>query len=180
METASVLDSQTVSIGLLIGRLVVGLLMAAHGAQKLFGWFGGHGVEGTGKFFGSLGFEPGRLFATLAGLAQVGSGLLIALGFLGPIGPAIMLSVMIVAGISVHWRNGLFATNDGIEVPLLYATGAVALAFTGFGRYSLDAVVGPTVLKAPAVTLIALAVGIVGGVVNLVLVRKAPATSTDS
>jgi putative oxidoreductase len=176
MESSSVLDSQTVSIGLLIGRLVVGLLMAAHGTQKLFGWFGGHGLEGTGQFLGSLGFEPGRRFATLAGLAQVGSGLLIALGFLGPIGPAIMLSVMIVAAMSVHWRNGLFATNDGIEVPLLYATGAVALALTGFGRYSLDAIVGPTALEAPAVTLIALAVGIVGGVVNLVLVRKAPAT----
>ena len=90
MDTAYALDRQTVSIGLLIGRLVVGLLMAAHGAQKLFGWFGGHGLEGTGRFFGSLGFRPGRRFATLAGLGELASGLLIALGFLGPVGPAIM------------------------------------------------------------------------------------------
>ena len=171
MDTAFALDSQTVSIGLLIGRLVVGLLMAAHGAQKLFGWFGGHGLEGTGHFFGSLGFKPGRTFATLAGLGELGSGLLIALGFLGPIGQAVILSVMIVAGISVHWRNGLFATNNGIEVPLLYATAAIALAFTGFGRYSLDAALGLTALSAPTATFIALGVGIIGGILNLTVGR---------
>ena len=168
------LDPQTVSIGLLVGRLVVGLLMAAHGAQKLFGWFGGHGLEGTGEFFRSIGFQPGRTFATLAGVAELGSGLLIALGLLGPIGPAVLLAVMIVAGISVHWRNGVFAMNGGIEVPLLYATAAVALAFTGFGHYALDTMLGLTALSAPTVTLIALAIGVVGGILNLSL-RKAPA-----
>jgi putative oxidoreductase len=174
VQMAQAVDPGTISLGLLIGRLVVGLLMAAHGAQKLFGWFGGHGLEGTGKFFGSLGFQPGRTFATLAGLGELGSGLLIALGLLGPIGPAILLSVMIVAGISVHWRHGLFATNNGIEVPLLYATGAVALAFTGFGRYSLDSTLGLTGLSAPTVTLIALGVGIIGGIANLSVRWKAP------
>jgi putative oxidoreductase len=178
MDTAYALDRQTVSIGLLIGRLVVGLLMAAHGAQKLFGWFGGHGLEGTGRFFGSLGFRPGRRFATLAGLGELASGLLIALGFLGPVGPAIMLSVMIVAGISVHWRHGLFAVNNGIEVPLLYATAAIALAFTGFGRYSLDAILGLSAFSAPTMTMIALAVGLLGGLLNLGLRRDAPAAPT--
>ena len=178
MDTAYALDPQTLSLGLLIGRLVVGLMMAAHGTQKLFGWFGGHGLEGTGQFFGALGFNPGRPFATLAGLGELVSGLLIALGFLGPLGPAIMLSVMIVAGISVHWRHGLFAANNGIEVPLLYATGAIALAFTGFGRYSLDAMLGLTGLSAPTVTSIALAVGIIGGILNLTVGRNAPAGPT--
>lgn len=167
-------DVQTLSLGLLIGRLVVGLLIAAHGAQKLFGWFGGHGLEGTGQFFGQLGFRPGRRYATLAGLGEAGSGVLIAVGFLGPLGPAILLSVMIVAGMSVHWQHGLFATKNGIELPLLYATGAVALAFTGYGRYALDARLGFTALSAPRLTLIALAVGILGGVANLALRRNAP------
>src|SRR3954463_9882815 len=103
------------AIGLLILRLVVGLTLTAHGAQKLFGWFGGYGLTGTGGFLEQLGFRPGRLFAAMASLGEVGSGVLIALGLFGPIGPAIMLSVMIVAAISVHWQHGVFATSNGIE-----------------------------------------------------------------
>src|SRR5688572_170698 len=99
--------------GLLLARLVLGLLMAGHGAQKAFGWFGGHGLAGVSGFFDSLGFRPGRLFAIAAAYGELVSGLLIALGLLGPIGPAIMLSVMIVAAVSVHWRNGLFVTSNG-------------------------------------------------------------------
>src|ERR1700676_3808151 len=104
--------------GLLIGRVVFGLLMAAHGTQKLFGWFGGYGLAGTGGFFESLGFRPGRFFAALASSAELVGGTMVALGFLGPIGPALMLSVMIVAAASVHWHHGLFAASNGIEVPL--------------------------------------------------------------
>src|SRR6185295_19805757 len=95
-----------VSVGLLVLRLVVGLAIAAHGSQKLFGWFGGHGLAGTGGFFEMLGFRPGRTFALAAGLTEFISGILIALGFLGPVGPALMLSVMIVAAVTVHWKNG--------------------------------------------------------------------------
>src|SRR5205814_7539283 len=86
--------------GLLIARLVFGLLMAAHGAQKLFGWFGGHGLAGTAGFLESLGFRPGRVFATAASLAELAGGLLAALGLLGPIGPALIVSVMIVAAMT--------------------------------------------------------------------------------
>src|SRR5215211_3817615 len=100
---------QTLSIGLLVIRLVIGLVMAAHGAQKLFGWFGGYGLNKTGEFFVHLGFQQGRAFATAASVAEITSGLLFALGFLGPVGPALMISVMIVAIITVHWSNGLFA-----------------------------------------------------------------------
>ena len=150
--------------------------MAAHGSQKLFGWFGGHGLAGTGVFFEGLGFHPGRVFAALAAISEVGSGLLIALGLFGPIGPALMLSVMVVAAVSVHLPNGLFAASNGIEIPLLYGTGAVALALTGPGRLSLDALLGLTPLWTSTLSLTELAAGILGGAANLALRRRpAPA-----
>ena len=161
-------------LGFLIARLVIGLLIAAHGTQKLFGWFGGHGLKATGEFFGNLGFQPGRLYATSAGLGELVGGLLIALGFLGPVGPAILLAVMIVAAISVHWRNGLFATTNGIELPLLYGTAAVRFALAGPGRYSLDSLLGTHIEWTPALIWAALAVGLAGGIANLALRREPP------
>ena len=161
-------------LGFLIARIVLGALMIGHGAQKLFGWFGGYGLAGTSGFFENLGFRPGRLFATAAATGEVVSGLLIALGLFGPIGPAILLSIMIVAAVSVHW-HGVFATSNGVEVPLLYATGAIALALSGFGRFSLDAVLGLTSRWTPAVVAGALAAGVAGGIVNLSL-RRAQVT----
>ena len=165
------------NIGLLLLRLVLGLLMAAHGSQKLFGWFGGHGLAAVSGMFESLGFRPGRLFAAAAALSEFGSGLLMALGLCGPVGPALMLAVMIVAAISVHWRNGLFAMSNGIEVPLLYATGATALALTGPGGYSLDALLGLTSVWTPALRLSALGIAVIGGVANLAA-RRTPAPTT--
>lgn len=159
-------DEQTLAIGVLLVRLVTGILMAMHGAQKLFGWFGGYGLNKTGEFFVNLGFWPGRGLAVLASLTEIASGVLVALGFLGPIGPALMISVMIVAMIAVHWKNGLFATNNGVEVPLLYSTVALGLALIGFGRFSVDVRLGLTDRWSPAVTSIVLAIGIVGGLVS--------------
>src|SRR5262245_14931939 len=149
--------------GLLIVRLVFGLMMAAHGAQKLFGWFGGYGFAATAGFFETIGFRPGRLMAFAAGFGEFASGLLVAIGLLGPIGPALMLSVMIVAS-SMHWAKGLFVTSGGIEVPLLYAAVAAGLAFTGFGSLSFDAALGLAPLWSGAVVGTALAVGIAGGI----------------
>ena len=103
--------------GRLIARMTIGGLFIGHGTQKLFGWFGGHGLAGTGGFFEMLGFKPGRLFALAAGATETLSGILLAAGFLGPVGPALMLSVMIVAAVTVHWKNGYFATSNGIELP---------------------------------------------------------------
>src|SRR5262245_57817059 len=162
------------SAGLLIARLVFGLLMAAHGTQKLFGWFGGYGLSAVSGYFETLGFRPGRLFAATAAAAEVVGGLLVAIGFLGPFGPALVLSVMIVAIFAVHLQHGLFATSNGIEVPLLYAAAAVALAFTGPGGYSVDQALGVTTLSTPAVVLGALVAGAAGGALNLAI-RRGPA-----
>lgn len=168
-------DVTTAATGLLVARIVLGLLMTAHGSQKLFGWFGGHGLAATGGMFESLGFRPGKMFAAVAAATEFASGILVVLGLLGPIGPALMISVMIVAGASVHLRNGLFAMSNGIEVPLLYATGAAALALIGPGAYSLDAALGLGNLSSPVVAGIALAVGILGGLGNLMVRRPAVA-----
>ncbi|HJW93600.1 MAG TPA: DoxX family protein [Thermoanaerobaculia bacterium] len=159
--------------GLLIARLIFGLLMAAHGAQKAFGWFGGYGLNGTAGFMENLGFRPGRLFAAAAAYSELIGGLLVALGLLGPVGPALFVSVMIVAAVTVHW-HGVFANQNGVEIPLLYATAAVALALTGPGRFSLDALLGLQWLSTPLIATIVLLAGAVGGFANLTLRRPAP------
>jgi putative oxidoreductase len=119
-----------------------------------------------------LGFQPGRAFAAVASAAEIASGLLIALGLLGPVGPALMISVMIVAALTVHWEHGLFAANNGIEVPLLYATTAFGLALVGFGPYSLDAWLGIADRWTLTATMLVLGAGIVGGFANLSLRRR--------
>lgn len=158
--------------GLLLARLVFGLLMAGHGSQKLFGWFGGYGLAGTGGFFEQLGFRPGRFFAAIAGATELVAGLLLALGLLGPLAPALIVSVMLVAMATVHWQHGLWASNNGIEVPLLYAVAAVALALTGFGAYSVDAALGLT--WSAEVAWIAVGMGVLGGVANLAIRKTTP------
>jgi putative oxidoreductase len=159
--------------GLLLVRLALGLAIAAHGAQKLFGWYGGYGLAGTGGFFESIGFRPGKLFAGAAGASEVVGGLLIAAGLFGAVGPMLVLSTMIVAAVSVHAKNGFFAASNGYEIPFLYAAGALALAFAGFGTVSLDALFGITLTSQPAVVWGLVVLGIVGAVLTLAL-RKAP------
>jgi putative oxidoreductase len=178
MSTTYVTDAATLGTGLLLARLIVGVLMAAHGSQKLFGWFGGYGLAGTAGFYEQLGFRPGRLFVVVSSLAEVAGGILVALGLFGPVGPALILSVMIVAAVSVHWGKGLFAGTNGIEVPLLYAASAVALAFTGPGPFSLDAMLGIEHIWTPAIKVAALAIGVAGGVVNLLARRPAAVAAT--
>lgn len=163
--------------GLFIARVVFGFLMAAHGTQKLFGWLGGYGITGTAGFFQSLGFRPARLLTILASASELAGGLLLALGFLGPIGPALIVAVMIVAMASVHWTNGLFAATNGVEVPLLYMAAATALALTGPGLYSVDAATGLTSMWTPTLDWVVLAIGALGGIANLALRHPAPATA---
>jgi putative oxidoreductase len=130
-----------VSYGLLLLRVVLGGIMFAHGAQKLFGWFGGHGRQGTAGFFGSLGFRGASALAVLVGLAEA-SGVLLALGFLTPLAAFGIAVVMVVAIATVHWTKGFFAGNGGYEFNLLILAGAVALAATGPGRFSIDNAIG--------------------------------------
>jgi putative oxidoreductase len=167
------LDVASISGGLLIARLVLGLALAAHGSQKLFGWFGGYGLAGTGGFFEGLGFRPGRLFAAAAGVAELAGGLLVTLGLFGPIGPALIISTMLVAIVTVHWSHGFFATGNGFELPFLYAAGVLALAFTGFGAFSLDAVLGLAGLESPALGAIAVIAGVLCALGTLVLRQPA-------
>lgn len=176
--TSYATDAFSLGTGLLIGRLIIGLLMAAHGIQKLFSWFGGYGIAGTAGYFEQLGFHPARLFVVTASVTELAGGLLMALGLLGPVGPALLLSVMVVAAVSVHWGKGLFAGTNGIEVPLLYAAAAIAFAFTGYGPFSLDAALGIGQPWTPTLKAVTLAVGALGGVVNLLARRSAPAAAT--
>ncbi len=130
------------SIGLLILRLVVGLALAAHGTQKLFGWFGGYGLAGTAGFLEQLGFVPGRRNALFAGLAETAGGLLLALGLATPVAAAMIVAVMVVAAVSVHLKHGFFVHNQGYEYTLVLAIVALTIAFTGPGPISLDALLG--------------------------------------
>jgi len=166
------------SAGLLFVRLVFGVLIAIHGTQKLFGWFGGYGLAGTGGFFESLGFRPGRLFALTAGLAECGGGLLLAVGLFTPVGTAAIVSVMIVAIGTVHWPNGLLAATNGVELPLLYGAAAACLGLTGPGPYSIDDALGLTSWWTPPLTAAVMALGVVGGFANLALRRRAQPART--
>jgi putative oxidoreductase len=129
-------------LGLLILRLAVGLTLAAHGAQKLFGWFGGGGLDATGKGMETLGFVPGRRHAFLAGLAETGGGVLLALGFFTPIAASILVGVMFVAAVSAHIKRGFFVMTGGYEYTLVLGAAALTAAFTGPGLFSLDAALG--------------------------------------
>jgi putative oxidoreductase len=126
------------NLGLLILRLVVGLLFVGHGAQKLFGIWGGHGLAGTAGFFEGIGLKPGRAHATSAGLLEFGGGILLALGLLTPIASLALIAVMTAAVITVHYAKGLWSTQGGYEYNLVLASAAFALAAVGPGAWSLD------------------------------------------
>ncbi|MEF3313185.1 DoxX family protein [Paenibacillus sp. GYB004] len=118
---------------------MTGLLFAGHGAQKLFGWFGGHGLKGTGGFMESLGMRPGLQMAFMAGLLELAGGLLFALGLFTPVAAACIVITMLVAIVKVHGRNGLWVTSGGIEYNLVLIAVALTVAMSGAGAYSLDA-----------------------------------------
>lgn len=148
-------------VGILLVRVLFGAAIAAHGAQKLFGAFGGYGLKGTGAFFETLGLRPGVLFAALAGMSEFAGGILLVLGLLTPSGAAAVLAAMLVAMGSVHLKNGFFATGNGIEMPFLYAAAALGAAFAGGGAYSLDSLFELGYFTEPVV---------VGGVLALTLI----------
>ncbi|MDJ1137355.1 DoxX family protein [Streptomyces iconiensis] len=123
-------------VGLLVLRLAVGLILAAHGAQKLFGWFGGGGIEGTVGFFTSVGYPSGKTMAVVAGLTETFGGLALVLGLLAPLAGAAVFGTMLNA-LAVKWGGGFFAP-DGVEYELLFIGGAAALTLMGPGRLAVD------------------------------------------
>jgi putative oxidoreductase len=154
------------NLGLLMLRVVLGGTLAAHGAQKLFGWFGGPGLSAAGQGFEHLGFAPGRRYAALAGLAEVGAGLLLVLGLLTPAAAAIVFAVMLVAAWTAHRHAGFFAAQGGYEYNVLIATAAISLAFSGPGAWSLDARL-PWAIAGGAWGALAILAGLIGAIVPL-------------
>jgi putative oxidoreductase len=131
IETSTGLDTVPVRIG-------AGIIFAAHGAQKLFGWFGGYGLEGTGAWMASIGLEPGVLMATMAGSAEFFGGLLLILGLLVRPAAAVLAVTMVVAIVTVHLKNGLFMSNSGYEFGLALLAISIGLVFRGAGSFSAD------------------------------------------
>ncbi len=124
--------------GALALRIPVGIIFAAHGAQKLFGWFGGYGLEGTGQWMDSIGLSPGYLMALLAGGTEFFGGLALIIGLLVRPASAVLAFAMLVAIFSVHIGNGLFMSNNGYEFGLALLAVSVSLVFSGAGRASID------------------------------------------
>jgi putative oxidoreductase len=164
-------------IGIFLLRLAVGLTLAAHGAQKLFAWFGGPGLDATGQFFEMIGFLPGRRHALMAGLAETGGGLLFTLGLFTPMGAALICSTMLVA-IAVHIKKGFFVQNGGYEYTLVLGVVALSIAFTGPGPLSLDELLGNQ-LSGTFWGIAALILGVLGGVFSLIQRRATLPQQTE-
>ena len=128
-------DNGTAALAL---RIPVGIIFVAHGAQKLFGWFGGYGLEGTGQFFGSIGLNPGTLMALLAGAAEFFGGLALVFGLLVRPAAAALSFAMLVAIFAVHFSKGFFLDKGGYEYALALFAASLSLLFSGAGRFSVD------------------------------------------
>jgi putative oxidoreductase len=129
-------------LGLLVLRLVLGLMFVGHGSQKLFGWFGGSGLKVTTGWMEKMGFRPAWFWGLMAGLTEFGGGVLVLLGLLNPLGSLGIIAAMLIAIVKVHWSKGFWNGKGGIEFPLINLTAALALGLTGAGTLSLDAALG--------------------------------------
>ena len=150
-------------IGRLLLRLTIGGFFIGHGTQKLFGWFGGHGLEGTGKFFESLGMRPGRTHALAAGAAEAGGGALLVAGLATPVAASAIIGTMLTAINRVHLKNGPWVSSGGYEYNAVLIAAVIALAEVGPGPLSLDSALGHE-WHGPAWALAALAAGAAGAV----------------
>jgi putative oxidoreductase len=153
-------------LGLLILRLAIGLTVAAHGSQKLLGWFDGAGPAGAAPMMEKLGFRPGERHARLAGLSEMAAGVLLTLGFLTPLAAAILIGTMFVAGASAHAKKGFFLTKGGYEYTFILAVAALALAITGPGALALDSFL-PIAFRGALYAVLALILGLGAGAVML-------------
>lgn len=151
------------AIGMLLLRVLVGVPFSLHGFQKLFGWFGGGGIDGTAGWFRSLGFGNGRVAAVVAGASEVAGGLGLALGLLTPLAAAAMIGAMTTAGFVNNAEGGFWSVRKGWELNGYLVVVATAVAITGPGRISLDHALGLGALSGVVPGLLALAVGLIGG-----------------
>ena len=159
----------TIDFSLLILQMGIGLTFAAHGAQKVFGWWGGPGLAGWEGAMAHMGFRPARLFAVTSALTELGGGLLLAVGLLTPLAAAALVAQAVVIVGHVHWQNGFFNSRSGIEFPLLLGLGAAAVGLAGGSAVGVDSFVGFTLV--PAVDVAVVAAGIVAGLVALAVPR---------
>jgi len=168
----------SLSLGLLILRLVVGLTIAAHGAQKLFGWFGGPGFTKMAQGLQKQGFKPGWLWNVFVILGELGGGLSLALGFLTPLGAAGIFGAMFMAIFKSHWKNGFWNSKRGLEFPLALLAGGVTIGLTGPGSYSLDALFGIT-LPSPLLFFVLAAAALLVDAIGLLISRPAAIAPTE-
>ncbi len=166
------------AIGLLLLRLVLGVLLAGHGAQKLFGSFGGHGLKGTSGFLATMGLRPAGMWAFLAGISEFGGGVLLALGLLTPLGAIAIIAAMLVAILTVHSQK-LWVTEGGMEYNLVLIASAAALALTGPGRFSLDAALAVRVPLSLTLALLVAALIVIGIALSTRAAPAAQAASSD-
>ena len=165
-------------IGRLILRAVVGGYFFGHGTQKLFGWFGGYGPDGTGQFFESLGLRPGKRHAVAAGAAEAGGGALLVLGAATPLASSALIATMLTAINRVHLKNGPWVTNQGYEYNLVLIAAALALAETGPGSPSVDTAVDSS-MYGPGWAVIALLLGVLGAAGAHAVAEAAPAPEPE-
>lgn len=159
----------TIDFSLLIVQVGIGLTFAAHGAQKVFGWWGGPGLPGWEGAMAHMGFRPARLFAVTSAFTELGGGLLLAVGLLTPLAAAALVAQAIVIVGHVHWQNGFFNSRSGFEFPLLLGLGAAAVGVAGGSAVGLDSVVGFTL--APSIGVAFVAAGVVAGLGALAVPR---------
>jgi putative oxidoreductase len=161
-------------LGRLLLRVTVGGLFVGHGTQKLFGWFGGHGLDATANMFESIGMRPGNRNAIAAGVAEAGGGAALAAGFATPLAAATLTSVMLTAINRVHLKNGPWVTNGGYEYNAVLIAAVLALAEVGPGELSLDHALGQE-RSGPGWAVLALALGVAGAVGAHIAAEAAPA-----
>lgn len=172
-----------VSLGLLILRVVGGLTIAAHGAQKLFGWFGGSGFAGTVSMQERMGLKPPQLWAIFVILGELGAGLSVAFGFLTPLGAAGMFGAMFMAIAKAHWKNGFWNSKRGLEFPLQLLTIGVVVGLVGPGSYALDPLFGialPEIILFLTLAVAALVVDLIGLAISRTPAAAATPASTDA
>jgi putative oxidoreductase len=162
--------------GLLVLRLVVGIALAAHGAQKLFGWWGGPGIKGLLGHLAHMRFRPAPLWVAGAIGTEIGGGVLLALGLFSPLGSVGVGAAMLMAIVAFHWGKGFFGQGGGLETPLLYLVAAAAVGITGPGSYSIDSLLRIT-LPEPVTGLVA--AGLAVGGVAVAMAGRRPAAPVE-